>query len=308
MELKEISYKNVEGLVSIIIPTHNRGDLIFETLDSIQDQTYTNIEVIVIDDHSTDDSIAKIEEYIKKSDLDITLLTNDGHGGCDARNTGLRKAKGEYIQFFDDDDLMYPDMIKKRLDILRANSADYVACNMEYFEGSPSNIIRRTNIDKIEHTLESHLFNKGCPTPIFLVKREIIDKIGLWNPDVKRHQDLEYFLRLFGLEANGIYVPDVLIGIRIHKHRMTAKTFKSAENGLSSLIIIQKEYKGYKKVNIIAVYLQLQFIYALFQIRFLKSLSYSMYLIYNNLSVVIHIVRLMMHNKRFRLQYDDFHE
>lgn len=118
-----------EPLISVIIPTYNRGRLILDSVNSVLNQTYKNIELIVVDDCSTDDT-----EQILKSLNDCRLnylRLEKNSGACVARNRGIEVASGEYLAFNDSDDLWIPEKLNCQLDFLNKNSADVVLCKME---------------------------------------------------------------------------------------------------------------------------------------------------------------------------------
>ncbi len=108
-------------LVSIIIPTYNREEIIKNTLDSIHSQSYTNWECIVVDDYSTDDTNKIIKEYVDNDNRFYSLKNNKDKGAQGARNTGLLKANGEYISFFDSDNLMHKDRLSKQVKFFENN-------------------------------------------------------------------------------------------------------------------------------------------------------------------------------------------
>ena len=114
----KIANQGTDRLVSVIMPTHNRCDLVKETMDSLLKQTYKTIELIIIDDHSTDNTKECIERYVEKYDF-IHYYMSEGWGACAARNLGILKSKGENIQFMDDDDIVHEDFIKRRVEALQ---------------------------------------------------------------------------------------------------------------------------------------------------------------------------------------------
>lgn len=202
MEEYIYKYDPVPGLVSVIIPMHNRANLITETLDSFENQLYDNIELIIVDDHSTDNTKEIVEEISKRSRFEIYYIPSDGNGGCHARNIGLINSRGEYIQFFDDDDLVNPDFFTKRVESL-LKGYDFATCNFSYFKGDPTNIVGMKRIDNIPHKVMDHLKFSSLPTPCFLFKRTALKKIGFWNESIKRLQDMAYYHRLFMHNLNG---------------------------------------------------------------------------------------------------------
>src|SRR5439155_25020344 len=99
-------------LVSVIIPCYNAGRWVGDAIRSALNQTYTNVEIIVIDDGSTDDSLEVIRAFKDK----VRWKTGVNHGPCAARNLGLGLAQGEWVQFLDADDLLHPQKIQLALE------------------------------------------------------------------------------------------------------------------------------------------------------------------------------------------------
>ena len=237
----------IKGLVSIIIPTHNRVDLICETLDSIREQSYKYIEVIIVDDHSKDFTVEAINAYIQKNKCkNIKVFENRGQGACAARNMGIDKSKGEFIQFFDDDDLMLNDHIEKKVCAIQDNKYDYCTCDYSFFDNITGKIIGHKIVSKIDDNCASRLLTLSFPTPCFLCKRDAIKKIGYWNEDIKKLQDMAYFHRLYMYDMKGCSVPEELFKVRVHEGSMTANNVVSPlgyRNQMHALTCIEKEWK-----------------------------------------------------------------
>src|SRR5690554_3978886 len=117
-------------LISIIIPTYNRAHLIGETLDSVLAQTYQNWECIVVDDGSTDNTDEVMAAYMAKdARFQYHHRPKDRlPGGNAARNYGFEVSKGEYIQWFDSDDLMLPEKLEMKVSSLLDKNVDFVVC------------------------------------------------------------------------------------------------------------------------------------------------------------------------------------
>lgn len=115
-------------LVSIIVPVYNKEKYLHDCIDSVINQTYTRIEIILVDDESTDRSYEICEEYANK-DSRIALFRQDNGGAAKARNTGLRYAQGEYIAFIDADDYIDLDYIQTLADLAIKHDADIAQCN-----------------------------------------------------------------------------------------------------------------------------------------------------------------------------------
>ena len=109
-------------LVSVVIPTYNKGKFIVETLDSVLHQTYENIEVLLVDNGSTDDTRAKIDEYLNSCPGNYRVIDLvENKGPSNARNAGILEAKGKYVFLLDGDDLLMPEKIGQQVHYMDAN-------------------------------------------------------------------------------------------------------------------------------------------------------------------------------------------
>ena len=116
-------------LVSVIIPTYNSACTITECINSVIGQTYENIEIVVVDDGSTDSTVAIVRELSSLSAKKIRLIKQSNGGPSSARNKGIEAVAGSYIAFLDSDDMWYPDKIARQVDVLQKNrSAMLVGC------------------------------------------------------------------------------------------------------------------------------------------------------------------------------------
>ncbi len=135
--------KSVEPLVSVIIPVYNVYPYLREALDSVINQTYRNLEIIIVDDGSMDRSGEICDEYLKDPRVQVIHQENRGLGG--ARNTGLDRMSGACVAFLDSDDAFEPDMIRQMMDTMERHQADMVICDFDSFkmEGRMTEIKRR---------------------------------------------------------------------------------------------------------------------------------------------------------------------
>lgn len=119
-------------LVSIITPNYNCERFILETIYSVQSQTYTNWELLIVDDCSTDNSISIIKEIARKDDR-IRILSNvQNSGAAESRNYALREAKGKWIAFLDSDDLWMPLKLERQISFMKCNGYSFSYTNSEY--------------------------------------------------------------------------------------------------------------------------------------------------------------------------------
>ena len=194
MENQKISNK---PLISVVIPTYNRGELLFRAVESVLKQTYANIECIVIDDCSTDASIAYLQQMGGNDPrLIIKSHTQNLHASA-ARNTGISLAKGEFLAFLDDDDLWYPEKLAKQMALFGQSSSDtaLIYCWLEIFKDN-------TKIDILAPTLKGDVFDEclakqplGNASTI-LIKAEVIEKIGAFDTSLPRGNDGDFIRRI----------------------------------------------------------------------------------------------------------------
>lgn len=235
-------YEPIPDLVSIIIPTHNRAHYIIETLESIEKQQYDKIEIVVVDDNSSDKTKEVVLQYSKDSRFPIRYLVSDGVGGNHARNLGIVNSKGSYIQFFDDDDLVTEDFFIARIDSIKSGKFDFATCNFDYFLGDTNNIVGYKSISDIPHTIYSHLYHYALPTPCFLFTRKAIERIGFWNESIHRLQDMSYYHRVFKEGLNGFWMNKSLYLARIHDNCIS-KTVGN-DTMIDAWAAISQEWKG----------------------------------------------------------------
>ena len=141
------------NLTSILIPTYNRVHLIIETLDSIKEQTNTNWECIIVDDGSDDGSKDVIGEYIQ-NDTRFQYYQRPPSrkkGANTCRNMAFEKSKGQYIKWFDSDDIMLPNALEKQVEFLEKEKVDVVLSEFNYFvdgiKGAKSPVISFSDTD-----------------------------------------------------------------------------------------------------------------------------------------------------------------
>lgn len=182
--------------VSIIITTYKRADALEKAIDSVLNQTYENIEVIVVDDNDADTTYRKNTANIMKlyeQNFKVHYVQHEKNmNGAAARNTGIQHSSGMYLTYLDDDDTYRPDKILKQVDYLLANpqfDAVYCGWNRDGLEESPSK-----EGDLSFEVLSGELILR---TNILMVKRENTIRFGGWDERYTRNQEAVYLLRYF---------------------------------------------------------------------------------------------------------------
>ncbi len=202
-------------LVSVIIPTYNRAGVICRTIDNVLAQTHREIEIIVVDDGSTDDTQAVLSRYSGQ----IRVISQSNTGPARARNRGIEVASGEFIAFQDSDDLWVPTNLERQVDLLKRSDQSVVCClcNAIFrYEGRPEfTSFQRawlfpscgegvwTNVSDVLATR----FVLFCQT--VLIRREVLRRIGGFDETLKYHEDYELPLRL-ALEGPWVFIREPL--------------------------------------------------------------------------------------------------
>lgn len=187
----------MQPLVTVIIPTYNRAPTIARSIDSVLKQTYENIELIIVDDGSSDSTIKIVKSYHNEK---IKLICLDKHSGANtARNRGIYAAKGEYIAFQDSDDEWLKDKLEIQLSYMMKTGRKVCYCpyilngdegkriipsqmgNKELYERKIIDILRKKNV---------------VSTQTLVIHKEVTEKEGVFDEDLNRLQDYEFIIRL----------------------------------------------------------------------------------------------------------------
>ena len=206
--------------VSVIVPTYNRSDLISETIKSILNQTYKNFELIIVDDGSTDNT----EEVIRKfKDSRIKYIKTDNWGGpAKPRNIGIKKAKGEYIAFCDDDDFWLETKLELVTDYIKKVPGVDLICHDEWLE---TNRVDKKRLTYGPYTTyRDLLFNGNCiSTSATVVRRQKILEVGGFSEDMQFNgvEDYDLWLRLAQANCRIEYLHKILGVYRVYGQGIT---------------------------------------------------------------------------------------
>jgi glycosyltransferase involved in cell wall biosynthesis len=204
---------NEEKLISVIIPTYNRGDLILRAISSVIAQSYSNLEIIVVDDASQED-IAGIIQPINDSRIQYIRHPNN-LGGSESRNTGIKHAVGEFIAFLDSDDVWLPNKLECQLDAVSQIAPQQNLVCYSKFQLCPSLFYAQSIFPsqgkQTQQTIADYLWiSRGeMLTSTLLISRELAVKT-LFKPGLVKHQDLDFVIRLEQQGATFIFVSQVL--------------------------------------------------------------------------------------------------
>ena len=211
-------------LISVVIPAYNAGQFLDETLESVLSQTYENWECIIVNDGSTDNTESVAKKWCEKDSR--FRLTNKENGGLSsARNWGIKESKAEYIAFLDADDILTPDSLEVRINVLIEQNVDLVATKLQHFTDKLPKVSKNNARQDVLYYAKEGLtqlmaFNKVTPSTV-LCKKSVMDEVGgfTWH---KKAEDLHCWLKV------------LFAGYKIYRIDETLLLYRLVENSMSS--------------------------------------------------------------------------
>ena len=217
-------------LVSVVIPAYNSEQYITETVDSVLLQSYRPIEIIVIDDGSTDNTQEKLKPYLHK----IKYIKKENGGASSARNKGIINSHGDYIAFLDADDLWRKEKIEKQMALFEDDpNVGLVYCDSSTFDENGTihlslKEIVETPTGNVMMDMIVHNFLNNSSV---VVRKRCFDQIGLWNENLVNGNDYDMWLRV-AVQAKFGFVDYVLVDTRYHSHGLSNLTDLQCENSI----------------------------------------------------------------------------
>ena len=204
------------AVVSIVIPVHNGEKYIKESIDSCLAQTYSNIEILVVDDKSTDSTLEILKGYGEK----ITVLPVEKQNGLgNVINIGIRASKGKYIARMDADDIMYPDRIEKQVEYLENNPSCVAVGGQIDIINENSDITGHREYAQNDKDLKKNRFLfQPFAHPAVTLRKSTLEEIGLYPEDMWKVEDVKLFL-ILSTKGEFANLPDTVL-----KYRMTFQT------------------------------------------------------------------------------------
>lgn len=206
-------------LITVVIPTYNRKEKLPECIRSVLGQTYEPIEVLVVDDASTDGT-----EELFREETDSRLhyvRYNTNRGACYARNYGASLAKGELIAFQDSDDIWYPEKLEKQYAKLLESKADLCFCGMNRISEKGSRFYFPVHSFDPEHGLEQFLAENRAGTQTMLMYKNVWEKLK-FDETIRRYQDWDFGIRA-ARKFTLCYLPEALVDSEVGEDSISAR-------------------------------------------------------------------------------------
>lgn len=228
--------------VSVIIPTHNRSERMIRAVDSVRRQTYKNLEIVIVNDASIDDT----EEIASKIDDDriIYLRIEKSQGANHARNFGVSHSSGAYLAFLDDDDEWFDEKIDKQLKVFE----EYPEVGLVYTQRKIINdenqyyYSNKKDVGDLSHKIIME--NPIGTTSSVMLKRDIFEKVGGFDPQILINQDHDLWIRVAQVTQVGIVDEPLVLYYDLHKINRISNDFERMK---STSLIFQKKYKDLLK-------------------------------------------------------------
>lgn len=229
-------------LISVVIPTHNRVDLLGRAIKSVQNQTYKNIEIIIVSDGSTDNTKDFVDEKKKKDNRISYFEYFPAKGANVARNLGIEKSHGDYIAFLDDDDEWLPTKLEKQLSVFLSDSSIglvYTGNNNIYVNEKITYIYEPCkNGDLSSDILRRNYIGS---TSSVILKREVLEESGLFDDKLPARQDYDLWIRICQITRIGVVKEKLL---NYYNYTNKKQISSSVDKYFEAQMIIANKYKN----------------------------------------------------------------
>lgn len=232
--------------ISVIIPCWNVEALLPATLDSVLAQEHQNMEVICVDDGSTDGTPAVLERYVQKSGGRMQVLRQPNQGACAARNAGMALATGEWLQFLDADDVLDPKKLSGQVDILHGASASTVLIVGDYEKIMPNGLLLPTEA-LYDRPWMALIRTRMGTTSANLWRKDAVERVGGWRTDLASSQDYELMFRL--LKDGGTVLWDRRIATHVLKRVAGSISQTGVQDNWRRYIALRRAMKDHLKAT-----------------------------------------------------------
>ena len=227
-------------MISVVIPTHNRADLLPRAIKSVQNQTWTDLEIVVVSDGSEDDTKAVVEALAKDDDRIRFIEYFPAKGGNVARNTGIENAAGEYVAFLDDDDEFMPEKLEKQMAVMESDreiGLVYTGVRVIYVNED----VEYASVPKAEGDLSTEILldNIIGTTSTVMARKEILLAAGQFDVQLRALQDFDLWIRVCQLCKVGFVRGEM---IRYYNYTGTKQVSALTDKYIESFAYINNKY------------------------------------------------------------------
>lgn len=222
--IQNLDFSMEVGLVSIVVPTFNVGELVSDTIESVISQDYQNWELIIVDDASVDNTIEVLNRYAKK-DSRISIFCNAVNSGSGVtRNVGIKNSKGQYLAFLDSDDLWEVEKLTKQLSFMTENSAAISHTSFSFID--VKGLKRKGRVD-VSHLvgLEDNLRRTEIGTSTAIIDRSLVKGDIFFSP-IRARQDLKLWVDLLSRGYHSLGLNEDLVKYRVRNGSVSSNKFK----------------------------------------------------------------------------------
>jgi O-antigen biosynthesis protein len=234
-------------MISVVIPVYNGQLFLQAALDSVIAQDNVDIEILAINDGSTDNSQAIIDKYVNQYPKIMRAFSQSNRGVAAARNRGISEAKGEYISFLDQDDIWYNNKLSQQADALMKNpDVGLVTCSFQIidFEGKQVPDMRYPVLQHSDCNVKNEMLIKNVigPPCCVLVRKECFSKVGSFDQSLAGPEDRDMWLRICK-EYAFHFIREVLCGVRVHDSNAHKNVPKMKENQIKFIMKHKSSYE-----------------------------------------------------------------
>lgn len=237
--------------ISVIVPVYNKEKYLSKCLDSILNQTFKDIEIICVNDGSTDKSLSILQDYAKQN-KQIKIISQQNQGLSAARNTGMLKAKGKWITFIDPDDYIDAETYETALNKIY-DKTELICFGIKTFGKSTKEQKQsdknyyKINYDGVVQATDAVIWNTDCSVCNKLFDASIIKKYDIKFPEGLNYEDACFYFKYASLIQKILFIPKYFYHYLRHEDSIMAQTFSKTDKALDHLYIVENIFNFYQK-------------------------------------------------------------
>jgi len=236
-------------LVSVIIPTHNRTDMLKRAVKSVLNQTFKNFELIIVDDAS-EETTKKVVKKFKDKRIRYIYKIREPHNSSSTRNEGIKVARGEFIAFLDDDDEWLPKKLEKQIEFFKKNP-EVVLVHTEKYTVKDNKLIAKKSANLSGRVNLKDFASSGVTPSTAMIKKRCIKECGLFDENLDCAGDREFWIRISKCGKIGV-CPEYLVKYHLHDSYNTSSN--NNKKIVSEKYFIRKYLTKLKKEGLLEIY------------------------------------------------------